>query len=166
MTIPLFKMAENGAIFSYDRSYRYCLWREWYVDHPAIAFIGLNPSTADEKDNDATIRKCIGYAKSWGFGKLYMVNLFGYCSRNPINLDYAKDPVGPDNDWWLVVTATKVKRMVACWGSHEGVSERAAIVKELLKGKVKIEAFGFTKTGHPLHPLYLKKTCEPMEMCL
>ena len=47
---------DNGADFSPDRKHRYSLWRIWDRSKPLVMFIGLNPSTANESDNDPTIR--------------------------------------------------------------------------------------------------------------
>lgn len=48
-------------------------------------FIMLTPSTADADTDDPTIRRCIGFAKSSGFGGLYVGNLFAYRSTQPID---------------------------------------------------------------------------------
>lgn len=37
------------ALLSDDRRYRYVLSRTWDEAKPTVLFIGLNPSTADEK---------------------------------------------------------------------------------------------------------------------
>jgi hypothetical protein len=66
----------KGAVLSDCRRYRYRLWRCWGDGNHRVAFVGINPSTADEVDDDATIRKCVGFAKRWGFSALDMVNLF------------------------------------------------------------------------------------------
>ena len=75
---------ELSATFSPCRRWRYTLLRRW---EPAnlivVAFIGLNPSTADETLDDPTIRRCIGFAKAWGAGGMYMLNLFGWRSTDP-----------------------------------------------------------------------------------
>ena len=65
----------KDAILSEDRKYRYILSRTWDDTKPTVLFIGLNPSTADEETDDSTIRKCINYAKCWGYGKILMANL-------------------------------------------------------------------------------------------
>ena len=57
---------KKDAVLSEDRKYRYLLSRNWDDTKPTVLFIGLNPSTADEKEDDPTINKCISYAKSWG----------------------------------------------------------------------------------------------------
>jgi len=63
--------------------YRYMLIREWDENLPRTDFIMLNPSTADEYEDDATIRKCISYAKSWGCGSVRVMNLFAIRATNP-----------------------------------------------------------------------------------
>src|SRR5689334_10316767 len=68
----------TGAIFDSTGMYRYSLWREWSTDSPPVTFIMLNPSTADDWKDDSTIRRCIGFARTWGFGALEVVNLFAY----------------------------------------------------------------------------------------
>ena len=72
------KAIESGAGFSLCRTWRYKLWRRWSSAGPIVAFIGLNPSTADELNDDPTIRRCIGFARHWGFGGMYMLNVFAY----------------------------------------------------------------------------------------
>lgn len=66
----------SGAIFSDCERYRYRLWREWEPALPTLAFLLLNPSTADERVNDPTIERCQRRAVTWGYGRLEIVNLF------------------------------------------------------------------------------------------
>ena len=67
---------EKGAVISECQNYRYSLWRIWDESKPLIGFIGLNPSTADHREDDKTISRCIKFADSWGAGGFYMMNLF------------------------------------------------------------------------------------------
>ena len=90
------------AVFSPCRTYRYALSRVWAADKPYALFIGLNPSTADETLDDPTIRRCIDFAKRWGYGGLVMANLFAYRATNPSEMKAATDPVGVANDEWLI----------------------------------------------------------------
>ena len=69
---------KSHATFSSCKKYRYSLFRIWDEDKPLVLFIGLNPSTADEKEDDPTIRRCINFAKQWGYGGLIMGNLFAF----------------------------------------------------------------------------------------
>lgn len=85
MEIPLFESIKKGGVLSEYQSYRYRLWRIWDQVKPKVMFIMLTPSTADADTDDPTIRRCIGFAKSSGFGGLYVGNLFAYRSTQPID---------------------------------------------------------------------------------
>jgi hypothetical protein len=107
---------KSGASFSPCRTWRYRLSRRWLPAGPMIAFIGLNPSTADEVNDDPTVRRCIGFARRWGFGGMYMLNVFGYRSTKPQALRTAADPIGPRTDAVLRTTCRRSTMVVACWG--------------------------------------------------
>src|SRR4051812_49183760 len=77
----------RGATFSECRKYRYVLWRIWDDTLPKVMFIGLNPSSANEDTDDATIRNVIALSKFNGFGSVYMLNCFPYISTNPNDLN-------------------------------------------------------------------------------
>jgi len=85
---------QKGAVVDKTELYRYSLWREWNIDAPKLVFIMLNPSKADAYIDDPTLRRCIGFAKSWGFGSLTVINLFAYRSTKPSELRQVNDPVG------------------------------------------------------------------------
>lgn len=144
---------KTGAAFSRDRLYRYALWRTWDEDLPTVLFVGLNPSTADETADDPTIRRCIGFAKAWGFGGLCMANLFAYRATQPTILQQAPDPVGPDNDKWLMELASTARRVVCCWGNHGRFIGRGAVVRRLLDQSF---CLGTNASGEPKHPLYVR----------
>jgi len=78
-------MTDADARFSPCSTWRYSLTRKWNA-LPLLGFIGLNPSTADETEDDPTIRRCIGFARDWGFGGIVMLNLFAYRSTDPRQL--------------------------------------------------------------------------------
>ena len=48
-------MIDRYAYFSPDRKYRYQLTRIWHQHLPLAMCIGLNPSTANEAEDDPTI---------------------------------------------------------------------------------------------------------------
>lgn len=151
----------RGAILSPDRVYRYVLTREWdYLGLGTLNVIGLNPSTADETQDDPTIRRCIGYAKRWRFGRLVMTNLFALRSTYPAALYEAPDPVGPENDTHLIEEAGKATEVLCAWGAHGEIQGRGSYVARLLK-RGRLNVFGFTQNGQPKHPLYLRSTAEP-----
>ncbi|WP_017302616.1 DNA N-6-adenine-methyltransferase [Nodosilinea nodulosa] len=147
----------SGALFSECRTWRYGLWRIWDESLPMVAFCGLNPSTADEENNDPTVRRCINFAKSWGFGGMFMLNAYGFRATLPKDMKAAADPVGPDNDKWLAYFAERSEMVIAAWGAHCSFN-REAEVYELLKPNV--YCLGTTKAGHPKHPLYLSASTE------
>ena len=153
-----------GATFSPCRTYRYTLWRDLEVlgwQSPRYAmFIGLNPSTADEVRDDPTIRRCMGFAKSWGFPRLCMTNLFAFRATDPAVMKAAADPIGPDNDRWLVALAHHAAVVVAAWGTHGTFRDRDKAVRLLLPGR--LHCLRETKDGFPAHPLYLPKTLTPV----
>jgi len=154
---------KKGAQFSDCRKYRYALWRTWREDDH-VMFIGLNPSTADETQDDPTIRRCINYAKDWGFGGIYMLNLFAYRTTKPKELLKAEKPIGIENDAYLKMYHAKEGLNIACWGTRGVYKGRGDEVLSLL-GKENLSCFGLTKNGQPKHPLYLKRGIKPVS-CL
>jgi len=149
----------SGAEFSDCRKYRYVLWRRWdwqgYANQ--LMFIGLNPSTADESEDDPTVRRCIGFAKSWGFGGLLMMNAYAFRATDPKVMKKALDPVGRGNDEAFGYRRTQVGLIVACWGAHCS-PEREKRVCEVIDKP--IYCLGKTKAGRPKHPLYLRADTE------
>ncbi len=92
---------QRTACSSRCSHYRYSLSRTWNESLQRIVFIGLNPSTADAQHDDPTVRRCIGFARRWGYGGLTLVNLFAYRTTEPAELKEVDDPVGLDNDRWI-----------------------------------------------------------------
>ncbi len=149
---------QSGAEFSPCRLYRYSLWRLW-DDRPKVAFIGLNPSTADETADDPTIRRCIGYASDWGYGGLYMLNLFAFRATDPKDMKAASDPVGPDNNLALTGHALTCAKTIAAWGNDGLYRARSAAVRAMLP---RLYCLGLNANGEPKHPLYLAKNLRPV----
>jgi hypothetical protein len=158
---------DTGALFSPDRLYRYLLWRSWDRDKPICAFVGLNPSTADEVDNDPTIRRCIGFAKSWGYGSLWMLNAYAWRSTDPRALrTQGADAIGPNNDLYLRQAALNCGLVVAAWGVHcDDVRERTVARVFEAEGKP-LHVLGLSKAGKPRHPLRLRADLEPRRWAL
>lgn len=156
------KNEESGAIFSECRTWRYQLWRIWDTDLPMLNVTALNPSTADETKNDPTVRRCINFAKSLGYGGLYVTNIFAFRATLPADMKKAEDPVGPENDYWLAKTAEMSGMTVAAWGVHGNFLNRAAHVEKIIKD---LYVFRLTrKTRVPEHPLYLPGNLEPISL--
>jgi hypothetical protein len=148
-----------------DRAYRYLLTRRFSRSEPWCAWIGLNPSTGDERADDATIRKCVGFTRRWGMGGIILANLFAWRSRDPHQLAWTKDPVGPDNDTALriICNGTDVGRIVLAWGPGPAykkldklIARRGAEVRELMMqtARAPVGHLGeLTANGSPRHPL-------------
>lgn len=147
--------------FSPCRNWRYTLERVWDFGNPRrVTWIGLNPSTADEIKNDPTVRRCIGFAQDWGFGGMFMMNLFAFRATKPADMKREADPVGPENDEALLWAAGQSELIVAAWGNHGTHLGRAASLMSL-DFPVPLTALKLTKQGQPNHPLYLPKTSKP-----
>jgi len=124
-------------------------------------FIGLNPSTADEIQDDPTVRRCIGFAKRWGFGGLCMTNIFACRATDPIVMLAVPAPVGPENDKYLLECAQSAGLVVAAWGNDGTHLERDKQVLYLLKHQT-LFCLGETKLGQPRHPLYVNGKTAPI----
>lgn len=170
----------SSADITIDRNHRYTLKRCWddYADRNTVMFIGLNPSRADEKRDDATIIRCINFAQAWGFGSMYFANLYSYRTpyvKAPIPDDKKIEKVGPDagKEWKPLMEKLNVavgeycnyyldemigesKKVVCAWGSWPFIHQRATEVVKMIRDHGKeIHIFGQNKDGHPKHPLYL-----------
>jgi len=151
-------IVERSAWMSDCRAYRYSLWRRWGAG-PYAMFVGLNPSTADEMSDDPTIRRCIGFAKAWGYEALCMTNLFAYRATKPADMLKQHDPIGPSNDAHLQKLAAEAGVVVAAWGTHGTHKGRHLAVREMLPA---MHYLRLTKDGHPGHPLYLPASLRPV----
>jgi hypothetical protein len=151
----------RGASFSRCQRYRYALWRRWDQDRPLVAMIGLNPSTADAKRDDPTIRRCIGFARDWGGGGLVMANLFAFRATRPSDLKKADDPIGPRNDHWIGRISRLCPTLVAAWGNDGAWLGRSAQLHRRLGSRLQI--LRLNRSGEPAHPLYLPARLRPVE---
>lgn len=153
---PDMQMA-SAALLSSNGTYRWWL-RRHVADkgRGTVNFIMLNPSTADAENDDPTIRRCMRFARRWGFDRLDVTNLYAYRSTEPYALRRltALVAVGEDNDGHLLRVAEDAALVVAAWGVLGGLWGRAAPVKALL-GHLPAYCLGQTKAGDPRHPLYL-----------
>ena len=149
-------IADSTATFSACRTYRYALTRTWSDARLPLAFVMLNPSTADAFTVDPTIRRCLGFARRWGAGGLLVLNAYGLRSIDPKVLRGHPDPIGPSNDAVIAERlAAPAARVVVAWGAH-AEPDRARHVAELICAAGHRPAcLGRTKTGAPRHPLYV-----------
>ena len=156
--MTLFPSQKQSCEFSPDRIYRYVLRRTWDEAKPKVAFIGLNPSTADETTDDPTIRRCKNYAFAWGYGGLIMGNLFALRATKPKVMMAHTAPIGPENNYWLESLARDAEIVIAAWGVSGSHLKRDRVVLGFMP---QMRHLGLTKAGMPKHPLYLKADTKP-----
>jgi hypothetical protein len=138
--------------------YRYLLRRWWGPGRAYLLWILLNPSTADDRSDDATLRRCLAFSRREGYDRLIVANLFAYRSTKPESLKVAIDPVGPDNDFHLLQAMAGANQVVPGWGALGGLSGRDRAVLALLRQANRPTfCLGFTAQGVPRHPLYVSK---------
>lgn len=145
---------EGSAGFSRCKSYRYWLQRRW-DDGPEIVFVGLNPSTADAKTDDPTLRRIMGFCDNWGFSAVTVINLFAWRSQHPRELSKVQDPVGPRNNYWIKELCRGSEPVVAAWGNGGALHGRNQYA---LNRMPELHCLGLTQQGHPRHPLYAPTT--------
>lgn len=152
----------KSATFDADRKYRFTLTRSWDDAGKICVFCGLNPSTADETEDDPTIRREINFARDWGYGTLVKVNAYAFRATKPTDLWTAADPVGPDNlntvAWW----GRNCDLFVAAWGTNIEPAHADAVVTLLQSGGTAIHALRMGRHGQPWHTLYLPKASTPV----
>lgn len=122
-------------------------------------FMGLNPSTANETTDDPTIRRVKKMAQNWGFGGVYMMNLFAFVTPYPHELLKCSDPIG-SNDVWLPDIAGICDEIIFAWGNFKEAQERAKKVIEMFP---QAKALIINKDGSPRHPLYVPGNVVPVK---
>lgn len=155
----------RGASFSKCLAYRYTLTRQWNGKKGYCMFLMLNPSTADEYKNDATVERCERYARGWGYGGLLVGNIFAYRATERKDMTaYTGDPIGEDNDNNIINMAKRSEIVVCAWGIDGAHMDRSRQVLQLLKdNSIEPYCLTVTKDGEPGHPLYLKKSLKPVK---
>ena len=154
------------AEFSACGRYRYYLTRIWSLDSDrgSIVWIALNPSTADAVKNDPTVTRMMNFSRAWGYGGMWLLNIFALRSTDPGGLRPVSDPIGPENDYWIKTVAGHESLDVVCaWGVHGEYLNRGDEVRAMLADRGKpLSVLGLTKHGYPKHPLYLSSST-PMQ---
>lgn len=155
----------RSATMSADGRFRYHLARVWNDALPPLLFVMLNPSTADATQDDATIRKCVGFAERKGFGSIRVVNLFAYRATHPQDLAAAGWPVGDYNAQWIEDATREVAAaggtICAAWGAHaRGRPEADAVLAVLNASGAPVRALRLLADGVPSHPLMLAYASE------
>lgn len=153
---------ERTAIFDQTGQYRYQLGRRWRAEGQSVAFVMLNPSRADANCDDPTLRACMQFAYCWEYAALCVVNLFGYRTPHPQALKQAADPIGDDNDRYLLQAVEAADRVVLAWGNWGGLVGRDRTILTLLTPyQSKLTYLQLNRSGQPRHPLYIKRSVLP-----
>ena len=155
--LPPPQSSAAAAAFSPCGRYRWWLQRSWDPGRPALVFVGLNPSRADARRDDPTLRRLVAYARSWGFGSLEVLNLFARVAVRAVVLRQLDDPVGRSNDDWIRGCLERQPEATVWLGWGNGGAWRGrdrqvlALLAEQGVGPV---ALAVTAAGQPRHPLY------------
>lgn len=151
---------KKDAILSEDRKYRYVLSRIWDESKSMVMIIGLNPSTADETIDDPTIVRCIDFAKNWGYGGIYMLNLFAFRATLPKDMFSVENPIGDENDKFIEKYSKLSDKVICAWGNDGKYKNRSQEVLSKIKNKYYLK---LNQTNEPAHPLYLRKDLIPIQ---
>jgi hypothetical protein len=180
-----FCMANNGATFSKDRRRRRRLWRtivdDRDIDSTAL-WVMLNPSSAGADKNDATLRRVIGFTKSFGCNRVVIVNLCDIVSTNPRGMvsliasglalaDDAANAFITESAKEIADAESASDVVVLAWGALDNLPtairgdmqtrslELVASDGPLRAGtRAPFKCLGTTASGQPLHPLFLPAT--------
>ena len=157
---------DAGALFVGDGSHRLTLWRRWVPQCPTrrmVAFVGVNPSTADAEKLDPTNTRCVNFAKDWGFDGYIMLNLFSIVSTDPQGMLASDNPNWVTNTLAILHCTHDIGRIVCAWGVHGQHQGRGTQLAELLRrvGR-KLHHLGLNRDGTPKHPLYLRRDTVPV----
>ena len=166
-TSSVFDYLYADAVFSRDEIYRYSLKRIWHTDKAPLVIIMLNPSTADHRVLDPTVRRCENFARAWSRGGIIILNLFALRSTDPKILKLVKfDPIGEYNYhyWETTIKLYRPPFVLCAWGTHGGYQDQdIKFVRLARKLHMPMMTLGVTKKGYPKHPLYLSKSIAPIE---
>ena len=148
---------ENDAVISECGKYRYLLRRTWDHKKPRALYVMLNPSTADARQDDATIRSCVRLASGLGYGSIDGVNVFGYRATDPKELAAVSDPIGPRNEAVVIAAIGRCDVVICAWGTHPmAASKTNFLLGHIRSRRPAAYCLGKTKHGAPRHPLYVK----------
>lgn len=148
------------ANVSICEKHRYRLSREWKESGLLFAYFGVNPSKADSKRDDATVKKWIGFTDRNGGRGFVVGNVFSFRSTDVKELSVTNEPIGPENSKYVQNIINDADVLVPCWGNTSKVNKELRHHFEALKltlfmsGKP-IFIFGLTKSGDPIHPLMI-----------
>jgi hypothetical protein len=149
-----------------DGNYRWWLLR-WWRAGPHVCWIMLNPSTADDRKNDPTMREVIYFTRLWGYAGLTVVNLYPFRSPNPAACRRWADWTNNGPDYYardalmrnLDIVAERAREatlVVVAWGATAWDDDW---IEHLVEEVQSVEPFptlhclGRSASGAPKHPM-------------
>lgn len=165
-----------------DLHHRVILSRSWPTLTPPttgpVLWVGLNPSTADDDHDDATVRRLIAFSKAWGACELRLVNLYSIRATDPREMWALPEPLRVSVHHWPRLRAEALMArhfdapVILCWGdfSKARTAERAEARRHAAEVVAMFQAqgcnlrhLGLSASGQPRHPLYLPGDTQPQE---
>ena len=159
---------QRAASLSRCGTYRFTLTRTW-GEGGHVCFIGLNPSSADHRKDDPTVRRWIHFARAWGYCGFTVVNLYPFRSSTPAACRKWAGPAMAGPDWCardalhfnnLPIVVEEAKRaalVVACWGAGAWDPEWVEhLCEQIQTGEAPLpdlHCFARSKDGSPVHPM-------------
>ena len=146
--------------------YRYSLELTWDTTRPAMMALMMNPSAAGHEGSDRTVNRTIGFARTWGYGTLWIANSAAYRATFQETLDTVDDPIGPDNETALRSMAARAAFILVGYGSPKAKSIAGAglhAARMLATAGYRLHALRLSKDGAPGHPLYIAADTVPFE---
>ncbi|MBB2841307.1 UNVERIFIED_ORG: hypothetical protein GGE64_005089 [Rhizobium etli] len=158
MTLDLFPAMQMTAAISDCTLYRDELRRVWDAVKPILVVCMLNPSDADHKRNDPTVREMIWFAKLWGYGGILIVNLHAWRSPSPKEMMKAADSIGPRCDEYIdrafIIARHQNTPALVAWGNGGDYLGRDMWFKDHARRQlVNLVCLGLNKEGFPKHPM-------------
>lgn len=163
------------AIFSDDKKHRYSLTRTWSGykfegTRPVVLWIMLNPSTADERVLDPTIRRCVRFSQDWGYRGLEVVNVCSWRATDPDEMKLAADQgfeISNHRNYLNIRLAMiRAHLIMVAWGGRaketfEGDRAIRWVTASATEFNRDLYCLGVNGDGSPKHPLYLSKALKP-----
>jgi hypothetical protein len=156
---------EVWAVRSRCGAYRYRFVRVWDSHMPRLGVVGNCWSSTTEWLTDPTVRRCVGFARAWGYGGVDIGNLFGLQAADPAKLASVADPVGPGNDAHLAGMWADNDLILLAWGNLADPDRARTVARMLWRlGEPcggSLAVLGWTERGQPRHPLYVPRDSTP-----
>lgn len=149
-----------SAVISSCGQYRYWLERDLQLTGDVWGILGVNPSKADGTRDDASTRKFNGFGLRNGCRRYVLANPFAYRATAVKELARVIDPMGPENNSYLLRLIEEVDVIVPCWGDRGKIPKQLWANLNHLRALVlhsgkPVKIFGLTKSCDPMHPLML-----------